>query len=479
MKAKNIIGIFIISAISSISAVMIYARYDKTHTVVQIPPSPQEQEAVLTSMPSALPADIDFTTSAEKSVHAVVHVKTESIQQEYYNPFYDFFFGQGYQGSPQPVMASGSGVIISSDGYIVTNNHVIEGAQKIEVTLNDKRTYEAQLVGTDPTTDIALLKIDESSLPYFNYGNSDALKVGEWVLAVGNPFNLTSTVTAGIVSAKARNINIFSKQFAIESFIQTDAAVNPGNSGGALVNNRGELVGINTAIASRTGSYVGYSFAVPVSIVKKVVSDIIEFGEVQRAYIGINIADLDADRAKELGLKDIKGVYVAGTIENGAADEAGIKKGDVLIYVGQKAVNSVAELQGEISKYRPGDVIDVTINRNNDLKHYKIELKNKNGETGIVQSAKGEILGVTLEKMDNNELRRFRIRNGVKITKVGKGLFYDAGVKEGFIITAINKQSIKDVDDAIQILNKAKGGVFIEGVNPNGSVAYYVFSKEE
>jgi serine protease Do len=478
MKIKQLLLTTFIAATVSVLAVFTYSRIDKNSAqIVQVPADQPVQLAAYP--PSGVPADLNFTFAAQKTIHGVVHVKTQSMREEmYYNPLYDFFFGDGYQKSyQQPVMSSGSGVIISTDGFIVTNNHVVQDANYIYVTLNDKRTYEAELVGRDPTTDIALLKVDETSLPYIDYGNSDEIQIGEWVLAVGNPFNLTSTVTAGIVSAKARNINILAQQFAIESFIQTDAAVNPGNSGGALVNNKGELLGINTAIASRTGSYVGYSFAVPVNIVKKIVSDLIEFGEVQRAYIGINIQDIDAEKANEIGLDEIKGVYVAGTVDGGAANEAGIKTGDVLLYVGQKAVNSMSELQEQISRFRPGDKVDVTINRENELKNFSIVLRNKHGNTNVVKTKEGEVFGAMLIKVEEKDLRRYRIRYGVQVTRLEEGRIKDSGIEEGFIITSINKQGVSNVDEAIEILNNVNGGVFIEGVYPNGKVAYFVLEK--
>ncbi|KAB2821325.1 MAG: trypsin-like serine protease, partial [Paludibacter sp.] len=304
--------------------------------------------------------ETDFTVAAELTVNAVVHVKVKSeVQVSQFggrDQLFEYFFGPQFrQQQPQIREGAGSGVIISEDGYIVTNNHVIDKSKEIEVVLNDKRTYSATVVGADPNTDIALLKIDEKNLPYIIFGNSDSLKVGEWVLAVGNPFNLTSTVTAGIVSAKARNINILNSAMPIESFIQTDAAVNPGNSGGALVNQRGELVGINTAIASRTGSYAGYSFAVPTTIVRKVVDDLKEFGEVQRALLGVVITTVTADVAQDYNLGKIEGVYVDNVSDNGAAKEAGIRSGDVIIAVGNKKVNTNAELQEAVSQYRPGD----------------------------------------------------------------------------------------------------------------------------
>ena len=309
-------------------------------------------------------APVDFTEAAERSVEAVVHVKTKYYQQQQYvDPFYQFFFGRPQQSQQPSAMASGSGVILSDDGYIVTNNHVIEGARDIEVVLNDKRTYAAQLIGRDPNTDLALLKIEATNLPVITIGNSDDLKVGEWVLAVGNPFNLTSTVTAGIVSAKARSINILQADMKIESFIQTDAAVNPGNSGGALVNTKGELVGINTAIASQTGSYAGYAFAIPTAIMQKVVGDLRQFGSVQRALLGIRMMDINQEVKDHFGLESMEGVYVAEVVSGTAADKAGMKSGDVIVQVDGRSINSSNQLQEQIGRKNPGDQIVVLVRR--------------------------------------------------------------------------------------------------------------------
>lgn len=328
----------------------------------------------------------DFTIAAKTSVDAVVHVKTKfkGVVYEYSNPITEFFYGRGDMYYQPPTTSTGSGVIISPDGYIVTNNHVIENADEIEVVLNNNKSFKATLTGSDPSTDIAVLKIDGSGYPFMVYGDSDALNIGEWVLAVGNPFNLTSTVTAGIVSAKARNINLSSKQFAIESFIQTDAVVNPGNSGGALVNSRGELIGINTAIASRTGSFMGYSFAIPVNIVKKVVDDIRDYGKVQRAYLGISIIDINSDIAKQLKIESVEGIYVTAVAEGGSAAMAGIKPGDIIIGFGDIKVNKVAELQEQASKYRPGDKVQITYERNGKVETEKMTMQNANGNTNLI-----------------------------------------------------------------------------------------------
>ena len=309
-------------------------------------------------------APVDFTQAAERSVEAVVHVKTKYYrQQQYVDPFYQFFFGRPQQSQQPSAMASGSGVILSNDGYIVTNNHVIEDANEIEVVLNDKRTFTAKLIGTDPNTDLALLKIEATDLPTIEIGNSDDLRVGEWVLAVGNPFNLTSTVTAGIVSAKARSINILNSDMKIESFIQTDAAVNPGNSGGALVNTRGELVGINTAIASQTGSYAGYAFAIPTAIMQKVVADLRQYGTVQRALLGIRMLDITQQVKDQLSLESMEGVYVGEVISGSAADKAGMKAGDVIVQVDGRPINASSQLQEQIGRKNPGDQITILVRR--------------------------------------------------------------------------------------------------------------------
>jgi len=429
---------------------------------------------------------INFTKAAKVSLPSVVHIKTIYHQKSSYydeffsNPFNNFFpnnpnFGYGLN---QPMEAFGSGVIISDDGYIVTNNHVVQDGDNIQVTLNDKRVYNATIVGTDPSTDIALIKIDEGNLPFILFGNSDSLQVGEWVLAVGNPFNLTSTVTAGIVSAKGRNLNILNGKTAIESYIQTDAAVNMGNSGGALVNISGQLVGINAAIASSTGTYDGYSFAIPVSIVKKVVNDIIEFGSVQRAFLGVNAQEVNNKVAKDYNLNKIQGVVVTSVIESSAAEVAGIKSGDVLIKVNGTLINSNAELKEQISRYRPGDKISITYLRNGNENTVNIELKNSQGTTSVVKTDINNVsdfLGATFEPLENEELMSLGLSNGLKISKLSSGKLKNAGIKEGFIITSIDKKIVYNTDDVQKILQNKKGGILIEGVYPNGKHAYYGF----
>ena len=478
-RFTQVLGIVLISGLVSF-AVMYFTEAKKTVIIKE-----KENSSVPTRLAnlsaSAELSNMDFTMAAEKTVNGVVHVKTEisgNNQQDSYN-----YFFHGRPMTPRVIQASGSGVIISSDGYIVTNNHVISQAQNIDVVLNDRQTYPAKVIGQDPSTDLALIKIEAEDLPFVTYGNSDDTKIGEWVLAVGNPFNLTSTVTAGIVSAKGRDINILSGDIqtgasSIESFIQTDAAVNPGNSGGALVNARGELVGINSAIQSATGSYVGYSFAIPVNIVKKVVSDLKEFGTVQRAFIGVNIKGIDDALAKKEKLSDINGVYVAGVLENGAAKTAGIEIGDVITKVGSVEVNRVPELQEQISQFRPGDEVVITLKRDNVEIEKKMVLKNFKGNTDVINRDSEKIikvLGARFEAVTEAEQSKLNITGGAKVAQLFSGKLMSAGVQVGFIITHIDKQHVDGVDDVLSILEGKKGGVLIEGIYPNGKERYYGF----
>lgn len=453
--------------------------------------------------------ETDFTVAADLTVHAVVHIITKGYpdQQQmsgdmFDDPFFQHFFGPQMQqrGNRQQQKqeavprGSGSGVIISSDGYIVTNNHVIENSTEIEVTLNDKHSYKAKLIGTDPNTDIALLKIDANDLPFIVFGNSDDLKVGQWVLAVGNPFNLTSTVTAGIVSAKARSIGIIgsngSGNMPIESFIQTDAAINPGNSGGALVNTKGELVGINSAMASQTGSYAGYGFAIPTSIVKKVVTDLREHGAVQRALLGVQIANLDADAdevknlIKENKIKTLNGALVIGMSENSAASKAGVRKGDVIYQINDENVNSVVELQEQIGRYRPGDKITLGILR--DQKNIKLDviLKNAQGNTKIVTSDSNfDDLGAKFKTPDDKTMNSLGLQYGLQVESISKGKFSDQGIKPGFIILKINDNSVNSEQDIQAAYNQAMGSdekvLIIRGIYPNGKVSYYAINLED
>ena len=465
---------FLLVIAGAFIAVWAYSTFFNEPQVVTV----KEESAIRYA---SLPADSeqtlpDLTFAAEKSIHTVVHIATQSVRTGQWssgNPFIDEFFGLR-RSEPQVRQGFGSGVILSEDGYIVTNNHVIEDAQKIKVILNDKREFEARLVGADPSTDLALLKVDGKDLPYLTYGNSESLKLGEWVLAVGNPFNLTSTVTAGIVSARARNLGINEDTYSIESFIQTDAAVNPGNSGGALVNQQGNLVGINAAIASRTGSYSGYSFAIPVTIVKKVVEDLKKYGEVQRALLGVNIGDVNAEIANKLNLERVEGVYVGAVTENGAAKEAGIKAEDVIIAVGGEKVKTSAELQEKISQYRPGDDVKVDVLRNNERKQFTVTLRNRHGDTQIVRD-NVSVLGAEFVTIDNELKEKLDIDHGIMISKLDKGKLKDAGLEKGFVITSVNKKPIYEVNDFKREIGNARGGILVEGVYPNGEPAYFVF----
>ncbi len=421
---------------------------------------------------SATPTE--FTTAAEKCIDGVVHVKTTYSQYGEPRELFDYFFG-GQQAS----QASGSGVIISKDGYIVTNNHVVENATTIEVVLNDRRSYEATLIGRDPQTDIALLKIDAEDLTAIPFGNSDNLKVGEWVMAIGNPFNLTSTVTSGIVSAKARNINILDhNKGAIEAFIQTDAAVNPGNSGGALVNTDGQLVGINTAIASETGNFTGYAFAVPTSIVQKVVSDLREFGNVQRALLGIKISDLTSEVAKENNLSEINGVYVESVNNGSAAEDAGIQKGDIIVAINGKKTNTASELQETVGQFRPGNNATVTYIRDGVEHSAELTFKNRNNSTALIPKT-ADLLGAKFEALSKSDLNNLDLDYGVQVTDIQSGKMMNAGIRKGFIITTINNTPIKTADDIEKVISNAKGGVFIEGIYPNGRPAYYAFGMKK
>ncbi|MBL0763649.1 Do family serine endopeptidase [Marivirga atlantica] len=427
-----------------------------------------------------VPEGINFIYAAEKVTKGVVHIKAEVKQnvQRSRSPFEEFF-REYHGGSTYPkerqAQSSGSGVIISPDGYIVTNNHVVENASKIEVVLWDNREYSADVIGTDPNSDVALIKIDENDLNFVEFGNSDNTQIGEWVLAVGNPFNLTSTVTAGIVSAKARSINILSgrNRYGVESFIQTDAAVNPGNSGGALVNLKGELIGVNTAIATPTGSYAGYSFAVPSTLVEKVVNDLKEYGIVQRAILGVSIVDVNDPRLPEdINLNN--GVYVSGLTPGSAAEEAGIQKGDVIVEIEGTEVKNVAELQELVARNSPGDKISVTYIREGKEQTVNATLKNLQNSMEIVKADEAKILdGATFQDVSEEDMEALNIDGGAKVVDVQKGKWQEIGLKEGFIITAIDKVNIANAAELIRVLQTKRGGVLIEGVYPDGTKAYF------
>ena len=427
---------------------------------------------------------IDLTDAADKSVHAVVHIKstqnskTKTVRR--IPDIYDFFFGDGMGREQtirtQPRVGFGSGVILSKDGYIVTNNHVIADADEITVTLNDNRTLPARLVGTDENTDLALIKVEsDTDLEFLPVGDSDALKIGEWVLAVGNPFNLTSTVTAGIVSAKARSLGVYNG--GIESFIQTDAAINQGNSGGALVNARGELVGINAVLSSPTGSYAGYGFAIPVSIMTKVVSDLKEFGTVQRAVLGIIGGTVTSDLSQEKDLGTVEGVYVSELVADGAAQAAGIEVGDVIVGVDGKKVKTMAEMQEELAKHLPGDKIDVKLLRDKKEKNINVELKNVQGNTNVVKNVDLDILGAEFKELSDKEKKQYNIGYGLKVVDIHDGLFQQFGLKKGIVITKVNSMPVKTVDDLQKIVKQANSSseqvLFISAVTPSGRRVYY------
>jgi len=433
--------------------------------------------------PSGIP---DFTAAATSATPTVVHIKTKikgsTVSSKSRNPFGDMFgdddpFFQFFGGprSMPDQQASGSGVIMTADGYIITNNHVIDGASDINVTLSNRKSYKGTVIGTDPNTDLAVIKIDASNLPYMVMGNSDDVKLGQWVLAVGYPLNLDVTVTAGIVSAKARSIGINKSQSAIESFIQTDAAVNPGNSGGALINTNGELIGINSAIASPTGSYAGYSYAIPVNIVKKAVNDLIKFGAVQRGYIGVNYLPdgVSEEQKKQAGIQDGPGIFVTGVATDGAAKTAGIKKGDFITKINDVEINSSSELQEQISRYKPGDKINVTYVRDGKENTVSVTLKNKAGNYEVVKTETAfDNLGGTLVTIDKETARKNNIDGGVQVQKLGTGALKNTRIQEGFIITSVDGQAVNSLDDLKTVLNSSDGTVRLEGVYPGYDGTY-------
>ena len=426
----------------------------------------------------------DFVDAAENSVDAVVHIMTKVVKQS--NTYEDFFgalLGQlyGYPGQTRnnTMVAYGSGVVLTPDGYIVTNNHVVEGADEVEVTFNNKVKKTASIIGTDPTTDLALIKVEASDLPFLTFGDSDNVRIGEWVLAVGNPFNLTSTVTAGIVSAKARNLSILGEGTSVESFIQTDAAVNPGNSGGALVNTKGELIGINAAIASHTGSYEGYSFAIPSNIVRKVVDDLLLYGTAQRGYLGVQIAELTQELAEKEGLENIEGVYVGEVTEGGAAKLAGLKDGDVITAINGKKVNSTTQLKENIGQYRPGDKVDVEVNRNGHHHHYELTLLNEAGNVDLVKNGEAfynSEFGLMLQPVNQNEMSRLNIKNGLKIVEIRQGRFMNSGVPVDFVITKVNGYAVNNKSELENALKNTRSRrTTIEGVFPNGMTGSFYY----
>lgn len=447
--------------------------------------------------PSAAPGD--FSTAAEAVTPMVVHIRTtmtRTVRQQQVPDIFREFFGDEFGGGQrqprrQQGQASGSGVIISKDGYIVTNNHVVQDADEVEVIMTDKRSFKAKVIGTDPLTDLAVIKVEANNLPAITLGDSDALKLGEWVLAVGYPLDLESTVTAGIVSAKGRRIGILDQNISktdakpdspVEAFIQTDAAINPGNSGGALVNLRGELVGINSAIASATGYYSGYGFAVPVSLVKKVSADLLKYGNVQRGYIGILPIELNSTVAKEKGAKIGRGIYVESVVEKGAAEAAGLKKGDVIVKMEGQPLDSDAQMREIIGRRRPGDVVNVTVNRDGTERDFKVELRNRNGGRDVIK--KSDItaantslstLGASFEELSAQEAKQLGVTGGVRVKKITDGKLAETDIEEGFIIVKANGKNVKTTKDLQAIMSTVKEGegLMLIGMYPNSSRMYY------
>jgi serine protease Do len=483
---KKIIGFFSMAVLGGIVALSINQLFVKKTS----PSNFEEMQnknakfASLLSLSESIgTVGFDFVKVSEVSTPTVVHIKshfsetasTTNKSRGGIDPF-EFFRDHGFDfDMPRgPGMATGSGVIISQDGYIVTNNHVIDNASKIEVTLNDKRTFIADLIGTDKTTDLALLKVDSKNLNFMSFGNSDETKVGQWVVAVGNPMNLTSTVTAGIISAKGRSIDLLrtqDNQYAIENFIQTDAAINPGNSGGALVNTSGQLIGINTAIASQTGSYTGYGFAIPVNLVKKVMDDLLKFGKVQRGLLGVSIQEITQELAEKEGLKELNGVLVQDVSENGAALKAGVKKGDVIIKVNNNNVNTVSGLQEEIGRFRPGDKVNLTINRKGEIKNLTATLKGMDGKETVSIADKSELntfKGLSFGTLSKEEKEKLGLKNGVKVENIGNGPF-KGKIPKGFVITKIDKQTVNSPQQLKSLLEKVDGAILIEGKNEDGT----------
>ena len=480
MKTRYLLGSLFMALLGAVIALFVYTKFMMQPSVSTMKDSSmveiENAQALLTTLQTQ-EGQIDFTYAAEQTIHGVVHVRTKSMMgAEPENPIMEWFYGER-ESKPREVRGFGSGVIISGDGYIITNNHVIENAETVDVSLNDNRVFTAEVIGRDPSTDIALLKVKGQNLPYIKYGDSDKLKLGEWVLAVGNPFNLTSTVTAGIVSAKGRSLGLIEGDYKIESFIQTDAALNMGNSGGALVNTKGLLVGITSAIISPSGAYAGNSFAIPVSIVKKVVEDLKEFGEVQRAIIGVNIQDVDSEDAEKFNLSDVRGVLVTRIIEGGSARDAGLKENDIIVRFDDIPVNTVAELQVEVGKHRPGDKATVTYIRNGKENTTPIVLKNVAGTTGVVTAGMGGevVFGAKIEPLSSNEMRKLNVDYGVKVSEVNEGKLQDIGIRKGYIILSINGVMVKNAVHARELTNSERSLKSIGGIQPDGTVFNYQF----
>ena len=492
---QSIMLVALCASAAGVTTYVVNKKTAKQNTTVVVEKDVNNQYAMTTARSAFSGQPVDLTDAAEKTVHAVVHIKstvksrTQVVQEM--PDIFEYFFGNGMprqrEIQSRPQVGYGSGVILSKDGYIVTNYHVIENADQIDVTLNDNRIFQATVVGTDPNTDLALIKIDGDEFPYIPMGNSEDLKLGEWVLAVGNPFNLTSTVTAGVVSAKARKIGVYESRESIESFIQTDAAINMGNSGGALVNVRGELIGINAALESPTGTYAGYGFAIPTTIVGKVVADLKEFGTVQRALLGIMGGDvsemlkLEENKDKDFGTLD--GVYVSDVTDGGGALAAGIESGDVIIAINGKKVKTMTELQEVIAQHRPGDKIRVTLLRNKKEKEVTVELKNSQGNTEVVKDRKMDMLGAAFEEVSEQTRKQLNIGYGLQVSGVDAGKFQKAGIQRGFIILKVNNVQIRTEKDLENVFNEAiktpEQVLFITGIYPSGRRANFAIDLSE
>ncbi len=486
MNAKQVVAVILISASTAVATMWGYNRITGNNKVYLYGQDsgkvPSNYAKFFEGQDHSGAGPIDFTDAAGAAIPATVHIKTKTVRTvsnnlPHHNPFSDLFgidpdefFNNGGNGMrSMPEMASGSGVIISNDGYIVTNNHVVDGADEVTVTLSNRKSFKAKVVGADPASDLAVIKIEAQGLPFLVYGNSDNVKIGQWVLAVGYPLNLETTVTAGIVSAKGRTLDINSRQSQtpLESFIQTDAAVNPGNSGGPLINPEGQLIGINSAIASPTGSYAGYSFTIPVNIVKKIVNDIMKFGTPQRAFLGIQYPrdDMSDDQKKEQGVKDADGVYVMDVTPDGAASHAGIKKGDVITKLNGTSIYTGAELVGQIATYSPGDKIKVTYKRDGKDYDVSIQLRNNSGTMTMVKTSVLDKLGAQLQTLSKKDAADMDVKGGVIVKSVTEnGLMNKSRIQEGFIILKADGQEVKNLEDLEKILQKASGTIKLEGV---------------
>ncbi|HNB81087.1 MAG TPA: Do family serine endopeptidase [Chitinophagaceae bacterium] len=490
---KKILSVFAIAAFTSLLTFAVAKKFIYSDQVFLAETAPKDNGDIhfASYSPGSGSGGEGYTNlelAADKASKAVVHIKTEkkfasgSYSSPFGNDWFDQFFGgRGQFIRPEPQQGSGSGVIISADGYIVTNNHVVDGADEVTVVMNSKKNLKAKVVGKDAATDLAVLKVNEDHLPFLNYGNSDEVRLGQWVLAVGYPLSLETTVTAGIVSAKYRNIGINQSKSgpnAVESFIQTDAAVNPGNSGGALVNAAGDLIGINSAIASPTGSYAGYSFAIPSNIVRKVVNDMVTFGNVQRAYLGITFSDSKTagpEKLESMGLDKTDGVYVEEVMEGGAAEDAGLKKGDIITKVGEKEIHFGPQLSEAIAQYRPGDKASLTFVRSGSERTASVVFKEKTGTRNVASSFAKELLGAEFTELSKEDCRRFGVKGGVKVSAINPrgDLARGTRIKSGFIITQVNDDAVMTLEDLNRFLSSGERDYQIGGIYPNIQGVYY------